>query len=183
MEVPAGSKVALSQASATRHEKLIAYIEISSGFVGISYRCTAGRKIRTGAIQHQEYTMIIVMKPDGLEQQAQLAQEHFAANGPPDAPRLPLSYDEREDLKTGGRSTIVALFARSWEGQRYNLLEHPAFDDYARGVMTSDYSPDFIKNDPALLRRFPPRSLPGLGPGLCWQPPKSQKMAARSEAA
>ncbi len=116
--------------------------------------------------------MLIVIEPEGLELQAQLAREHFAANGPPDAPPLPLSYDEREDLKAGGLSTIVAWYARSWEARRYNPQGHPLFDDYARGVMASDYAPYFIKNDAALLRRFPPRSLPGLGPGLCWQPPK-----------
>jgi hypothetical protein len=115
--------------------------------------------------------MLIVIEPEGLEDQAQLAREHFAANGPPDAPPLPLSYDEREDLKVGGLSTIVALYARSLQNLRYDLEEHPSFVDYARGVMASDYSPDFINNK-ELLRRYPPRSLPGLGPGLCWQPPK-----------
>src|SRR5258708_705070 len=53
--------------------------------------------------------MLIVIEPEGPEGQAQLAREHFATNGPPDAPPLPLSYDEREDLKVGGLSKVSFL--------------------------------------------------------------------------
>jgi hypothetical protein len=42
------------------------------------------------------------------------------------------------------------------------------FDGYARGVMASDFSPEFITHDPVLQKRFPPQPLQGLGPGLCW---------------
>jgi hypothetical protein len=44
---------------------------------------------------------------------ARMAREHFASNGPPDAQPLPLGYAERERMKIGGLSTIVALYARS----------------------------------------------------------------------
>jgi hypothetical protein len=101
------------------------------------------------------------------------ARELFAENGPPDAPPLPLSHDEIEDAKNArGLTRVVGSYARSLAARDWNLPEHPPFDDYARGVMASDYAPYFIKNNAALVRRFPPRSLPGLGPGLCWQPPK-----------
>src|SRR6266516_4387830 len=124
--------------------------------------------------------MLIVIEPDGLELQAQLAREHFAANGPPDAPPLPLSYDDREQLKLEGRfSTIVSLYARSLQSLRYDLEDHPSFVDYARGVMASDFSAyPGMKEDEELRRRFPPRQLKGLGPGLYWRPPKlhAQKM-------
>ena len=113
-----------------------------------------------------------------LGRRALLARECFAVNGPPDAPPLPLSYDEREDLKIGGLPTIVALYARSLEGRDYDLEEHPSFDDYAAGVLASDqlsYPGARIQEDEELQRRFPPRTLSGLGPGLCWKPPAVQR--------
>jgi hypothetical protein len=93
----------------------------------------------------------------------------FAENGPPDAPQLPLSYEERESLKSGGLPHIVAWFARSLESQRYDVHGHPSFEKYARGVLASPYAPHFIKEDKCLRRRFPARSLWGLGPALVWR--------------
>jgi len=59
---------------------------------------------------------------------ALLAREGFARNGPPDAQPLPLSYDQREDMKGRGLLYyILALYARSLGGRRYNLEEHPPF--------------------------------------------------------
>lgn len=106
---------------------------------------------------------------------ALLARAHFALNGPADAPPLPLSHAAREDLKIGGLPHLLAWYARSWEGRDYDLVEHPSFDDFARGVMASDELDgglcEFIKKDEELLKRFPPRHLAGLGPGLRWRPP------------
>jgi hypothetical protein len=102
---------------------------------------------------------------------ALLARKWFADNGPPDIQPLPLCYAEREALKGGGAPHILAWYARSLESRKYDVLEHPLFDDYARGVTASEYAPDFIKKE-QLLKRFPPRVLPGLGPGLYWQPPE-----------
>jgi hypothetical protein len=68
---------------------------------------------------------------------ARMAREHFAANGPPDAQPLPLGYAERERMKIGGLSTIVALYARSLACEGYNLEKHPSFQDYACGIMAS----------------------------------------------
>jgi hypothetical protein len=99
------------------------------------------------------------------------AREWFKLNGPADAPPLPLSMGEREALKGGGVPHILAWYARSLDCRKYDVLEHPLFDDYARGVMASEYAPDFIKKE-ELLKRFPPRPLDGLGPGLCWRPPE-----------
>jgi hypothetical protein len=102
---------------------------------------------------------------------ALLAREDFWLNGPADSPPFPVSYSERESLKIGGLPHIVAWFARSLEGRNYDLREHPTFETYARGVMASDATLDDIKNNQELRRRFPPRRLLGLGPGLCWKPP------------
>src|SRR5262245_61579540 len=63
------------------------------------------------------------------------ARERFAEDGPSDAPPLPLSYAERERLKTGGLSHIVAWYARSLRCLEYDYDAHPSFEDYARGVM------------------------------------------------
>ncbi len=71
-----------------------------------------------------------------------------------------------------GLTSVVGSYARSLAARDWNLPEHPSFDDFACGLMAWEHTPDFIKNDEALRRRFPPRSLPGLGPGLYWQPPK-----------
>jgi hypothetical protein len=115
-----------------------------------------------------------------LGRRARDARERFALNSPPDAPPLPISYDEREDLKVGGLPTIVALYARSWEGRDYDQ-DHPTFFDYACGVMASEHMGyPGIKEDAQLRKRFPPCQLTGLGPGLCWEPPKlhAQTMAS-----
>jgi hypothetical protein len=109
-----------------------------------------------------------------LGRRALAARKWFDLYGPPEARPLPLGYDEREALKRGGLPTIVALYARSLEGRDYDLEEHPSFDDYACGVMASDQLScpgAHIQEDEELQRRFPPRQLKGLGPGLYWQPP------------
>jgi hypothetical protein len=107
-----------------------------------------------------------------LARAALLARKWFADNGPPDIQPLPLSYGDREELKAGGAPHILAWYARSLACRNYDVLEHPLFDDYARGVMASEFAPDFITKKEKLRQRFPPRLLKGLGPGLCWQPPE-----------
>ena len=102
---------------------------------------------------------------------ALLASDWFADHGPVDSPPLPLSHDEREALKVGGLKHLVAWYANSLECLDWKFWDHPSFDDYARGVMASDKTPYFIKEDKELQWRFPPRPLSGLGSGLCWTPP------------
>ena len=129
--------------------------------------------------------MLFVFEPKGLKRKAQLARQHFALHGPRDAPALPLGYNERESIK--GKSplaTIVSRYARSWQGCRYDLDLHPSFDDYACGVMASEYNGwPGLGCDPEMLRRFPPRKLAGLGPGLMWEPPKARVEESRVRAA
>ena len=56
---------------------------------------------------------------------------------------------------------------------KYDVLKHPSFHDYACGTMASEFQGlDSMKKNPELLKRFPPRHLDGLGPGLYWLPPK-----------
>jgi hypothetical protein len=101
---------------------------------------------------------------------ALIARYEFASMAPPDAPPLPLSYDERERLKVGGLPHIVAWFARSSESFKYDFGIHPTFDSYAHGVLASPYAPCFITQDATLQQRFPAHQLKGLGPGLYWDP-------------
>jgi hypothetical protein len=111
---------------------------------------------------------------------ALLARERFRREGPADAPELPLSHGEREDLKVGGLSTLVALYARSWEAQDYDE-EHPTFQEYACGAMASEFMGyRGIKEDAQLLKDYPPRHLAGLGPGLYWEPTKEHARTMES---
>jgi hypothetical protein len=113
---------------------------------------------------------------DDVEEQKSLACRRLVARAAfaywyPDLPRLPLAADERHELKQRhGVGYIVAQYSVS-VGDRDNPW-HPSFERYACGVMASPLTPPFIKNDPELLRQYPPYPLPGLGPGLVWNPPK-----------
>jgi hypothetical protein len=95
---------------------------------------------------------------------AHLAREWFAMTGPEGAPPLPLSYEERESLKDGGLSHIVAWFAESLRALHYDVYLHPPFARYARGVLASPYAPDFIKKNKQLTQDFPPSPLPSSEP-------------------
>lgn len=101
---------------------------------------------------------------------ALFAREWFAVYGPHDAPPLPLSDAEIEDLKyTDPFRHILSCFAYSLRAHKWNFNSHPSFEDFARGCMASEHAPDLVKKDEALHKRHPPRILHGLGPGLCWQ--------------
>jgi len=98
------------------------------------------------------------------------AREAFARAAPWDAPQLPLSYEQSERLKIGGLSHVVAWYAQSLAYCDFDIDEHPSFEDYARGVMSLTSLPPFIKRNRELMKRYPPRELYGLGPGLYWIP-------------
>jgi hypothetical protein len=107
------------------------------------------------------------------------AREWFAVNGPPDAPPLPLSVDEHEDYRHGrGLRQIVGFYGRSLEANEYDIHRHPSFEDFARGLMACNSGGWGVEKDPEMRKRFPPRPLPGMGPGLYWQPPQKHKRVA-----
>jgi hypothetical protein len=119
--------------------------------------------------------------PDGPE--AVAARKWFAENGPPDLQPLPLGYNERERLKHGGADHILAWYARSLDCRNYDVRKHPSFEDYARGVMASEFCSSFIKTEDTtgeLQKRFPARYLYGLGPGLIWEPPGQHEQTMAS---
>lgn len=114
---------------------------------------------------------------------ALLAQEWFAVYGPHNAPPLPLSDSELEDLKyTDPLSYIVSCFAYSLRAHNWDFSSHPSFEDFARGVLAAGYAPDFVKEDEALRKRYPPCPLCGLNPGNCWEPPKLHTKRYRATA-
>jgi hypothetical protein len=110
-----------------------------------------------------------------------LARQWFANCGPQDhdLQPFPIGSDEREALKGGGAPHILAWYARSLASLEYDILEHPSFEDYACGTMASDGTPSFIRDDVELLRRFPPRHLPGLERSGNWKPPATEAKRTR----
>jgi hypothetical protein len=107
-----------------------------------------------------------------LAEKALEARDWFAPQRPRDATELPLTYEERERIKVEGVGYIVALLARSLAMRNYETKGHPRFEEYARGVMASPLTPGFVRNDPELLKRYPPTPLAGLGGGLVWRRPE-----------
>jgi hypothetical protein len=111
------------------------------------------------------------------------AREWFALHGPADLQPLPLGYSERERCQgRSGAHHILKWYTRSLAGLDYNVELHPKYEEFARGVMASEFAPDFTKDDPELKKRFPPSSLPGLGPGLMWKPPARPATTLRRAA-
>jgi len=105
-----------------------------------------------------------------MAHRALLAREWIAVYGPHDAPPLPLSDAELDDLKyTDPFSHILSCFGYSLRAHNWDFNRHPNFEDFARGCMASEHAPDFVKKDEVLCKRYPPRPLHGLGSALCWQ--------------
>jgi len=106
------------------------------------------------------------------------AAEWFAANGPPDAPPLPLSDHDVDGYRNARRLMgVVGFYARSvsregYGRQSYDICNHPSFEDFARGLMAINTGSWGIENDEDLKRRFPPRPLEGMTPSAFWAPPE-----------
>ena len=116
-----------------------------------------------------------------------LAREWFRIHGPADAQPLPAFYTDQTDRDT--LTYIVTLFARSLSGRDYDLIEHPPFADYVRGVLWEGELPEGgfcdisgypIEEVCALKKRYPPRMLKGMGPGAYWEPPKVHRETINS---
>jgi hypothetical protein len=119
----------------------------------------------------------LICSPDGPR--AKAARKWFAVHGPADLQPLPLGYSERERLKDRSVRHILAWYARSLAELKYNFLSHPSFYDYACGVMALEMSFEIplIRQTAELLKRFPPRPLPGLNESFYWSPPNTHTQA------
>jgi hypothetical protein len=108
---------------------------------------------------------------------ALLAREWFAVNAPADAQPLPFRCNRKAP---GLLAYIVRLYARSLADRNYDVREHPPFADYISGVLWEAERvdgiigtlPSYPTELPELKKRFPPRELPGMGPGFCWLSPE-----------
>jgi hypothetical protein len=100
------------------------------------------------------------------------ARRWFERERPAFAPELPVNYEERENLKGTGRPLdyVTSLFASSWKSAGYG--PHPSFPEYVAGALASGMLPDWVANDPELVRRYLPTPLAGLGSGCIWRKPK-----------
>ena len=94
----------------------------------------------------------------------------FSKNGPGWAQRLPLSLEECLSRMQSSPGILLAHYSSSLWRQDYDYRRHPLFDDYCRGVLAHPDCPDFLREDPDLRCEFPPKSLPGIGGDLYWQP-------------
>jgi hypothetical protein len=118
-----------------------------------------------------------------VARRALLAREWFYEFGPRDAPPLPVSGYEIEDMrfahKFGSRAGfyhLIAHFARSLWCNDWDFNIHPTFEDFASSMLASDFAtPDFVKNDEELCKRYPPRALCTIVPGGIWKPPEVNK--------
>jgi hypothetical protein len=107
---------------------------------------------------------------------ALLAREWFCRCGPPDAPLLPLADYEHDRYKySTPLKHLVSDFEKSLWANKYDVHNHPSFEDFARGVMASEYGNPFVKKSRKLRKRYPPRDLPGIELGPIWRPPAHYK--------
>jgi hypothetical protein len=92
---------------------------------------------------------------------ALLAAALYEASAPPEVPKLPLTYGEREALKGDfGLGYVVALYARSLECRNYRTLGHPDFHDYTCAVLTTKIGARILVANPHLADRYPPKRIP-----------------------
>src|SRR5262249_49335686 len=97
------------------------------------------------------------------------ARVSFRQEASPDLPELPLASAEREKLigSKNAEFAVLGFFGRSRASGNWG--PHPVFRIYARGLMKSEYTPERIRTDPTMLRKFPPKPLGGLDdPSLVW---------------
>ena len=68
---------------------------------------------------------------------ARFAQRFVYLMGPADAPRIPLSNFEHDNLLVGGIKQITAWYGRSLALFNYQVFDHPDFEAFGSGVMAS----------------------------------------------
>jgi hypothetical protein len=132
-----------------------------------------------------------------IARRALYARKWHAESGPPDLQPLPISARELDaaHLRETLLHYILAKFARSMNrnhlhpDRKFEGIEHPIFAEYAAGVLWEeelpvggfaglpDYGAEQLLE---LKKRFPPRMLKGMSPGLTWLPPDEHREAIAS---
>jgi hypothetical protein len=101
------------------------------------------------------------------------AGEWISRTGPFGAPTLPLSWAERDAMrfkKADPLSHLIAAFANSLRVHNWDYENHPSFEEFARSVLASKHTPEFVRTNEALRKKYPPKQLCAIGPGICWSP-------------
>src|SRR5262249_42150258 len=103
---------------------------------------------------------------------ARHARAWFARHGPCWAQPLPLSDLERVGFFCSDVLPLhlVAKYSYSLQARDFDYLSHPQLFDYARGVMASQQTKKYLREDPSLLAEFPPKELAGLDKHCRWRP-------------
>jgi hypothetical protein len=111
-----------------------------------------------------------------VARRALLAREWFYEFGPHDAPPLPVSGYEIEDMRwKNAFHHVIAHFASSLRCEDWDFNIHPSFADFASSMLASDYAADFLRNDEELCKRYPPRALCTIVPGGVWERPRANE--------
>jgi hypothetical protein len=123
--------------------------------------------IFSGPVQISEIPKLKQLIHNGLR--ARAWHERY---GPIYGRRLPLTELERIAMFCSENNALhlVALYAISLQGRDFDYLTHPLYFDYARGVLASEHAKDYLREDPDLLREFPPKELGGLDERCRWRP-------------
>jgi hypothetical protein len=125
-----------------------------------------GEYLRRCPVTGSAFTRDDKIKPIKSNARRALAAADWFNRTRPTNHRLPLTYRDREVLK--GRfdeGYIVALFARSLAKRDWRTDGHVSFDEYAAGILALPGLGEWIlETDPYLVKRFPPKVLPGLKP-------------------
>jgi len=104
------------------------------------------------------------------------AKKWFRETAPPCARAIPLPLGFLNCKKLQGNAennkiVLVGHFGSSLMGVNYDYQLHPPFYDYPCGLMADPCTPLHLREDPELLREFPPKLLEGLY-GMCWSTPE-----------
>jgi len=90
-------------------------------------------------------------------------------NEAPDWTPLPVGDEIPPLLRATGGLHMLGLYAHSLKTADYDYFGHPQFSVFGSGIMFHRSAPEDIREDSELKREFPPRFLPGLGPGWVWR--------------
>jgi len=91
------------------------------------------------------------------------AREFFRIHGPADMQPLPTSFADCQKLEgVGGRMGLLGIYARAVYGSAYDYTKHAMPYDFFCGVMALPGTPDNIRRDRDLQKKFPPKRLSGL---------------------
>jgi hypothetical protein len=135
--------------------------------------CARGRIVVTSPVYTDlDIAIADIPKLKNLVRAALRARAWFDKHGPAWAKPLPLSNDERESLFRSKcpYMYIAARYSWSLQGRDFDYLDHPQLFDYARGLMASEYTASYLRDDPQLQAEFPPKLLPGLTSSYRWCP-------------